>query len=160
MHGNQKIQVYRKTLVSCPIELVSHATNVPKDVKQVANVQFQRRLKSELSSNGIWNLIHVMDYTNFAKRLAIDKENLMIFCFQDSLLDKLKCVIKRKDLRPKQFLYDTTFLLGDFYLSFLVFCDTELSSIPAIPCIFLYKKENYLRHIKSFGLWLSDISQN
>jgi hypothetical protein len=69
-------------------------------VKQVANAQFQRRRKSELSSNGLWNLMHVMHDTNFVKRLAIDEDNFMIFCFQDDLLEKLECVINRKELRP------------------------------------------------------------
>lgn len=144
------IQVYRKTLASCPRELDRHAINAPKDVKQVANVQFQRRLKSELSSNGLWNLMHIIDDTKFVKRLAIDKDNLMIFCFQDDLLDKFKCVLNRKDLRPQQLSYDTTFLLGDFYLSFLVFRETEFSTVPAIPCIYFIHERKLLETHEEF----------
>jgi hypothetical protein len=44
--------------------------------------------------------MHVMHDTNFVKRLAIDEDNFMIFCFQDDLLEKLECVINRKELRP------------------------------------------------------------
>jgi hypothetical protein len=95
------IQVYRKTLASFPRELESHATNAPRDVKQVANAQLQRRLKSNLSSNVLWNLMYIIDDTKFVKRLVIDKDDLMIFCFQDELLKKTK-------VRSKQTRFKTT----------------------------------------------------
>ncbi len=144
------IQVYRKTLASCPRELESHATNAPRDVKQVANAQFQRRIKSNLSSNGLWNLLYIIDDTKFVKRLVIDKDDFMIFCFQDALLEKLKCVLNRRDLKPQQLSYDTTFLLGDFYLSILVFRETELESAPAIPCIFFIHERKLMETHEEF----------
>lgn len=104
----------------------------------MTNTQLQRRLKSNLSSNWIWNLMYIIDDTQFVKRLTIDKDDLMIFCIQDDLLEKMKCVLNRQDLKPQQLSYDTTFLIGDFYLSFLVFRETEFSSAPAIPCIFFH----------------------
>ncbi|EFX65370.1 hypothetical protein DAPPUDRAFT_333229 [Daphnia pulex] len=44
-------------MASCPKDLHTHAVNAPRDVKQVANTQFQRRLKSNLSSKGLLNLM-------------------------------------------------------------------------------------------------------
>lgn len=82
--------------------------------------------------------MYIIDDTQFVKRLTIDKDDLMILCFQDDLLEKTKCVLNRQDLKPQQLSYDTTFLIGDFYLSFLVFRETEFSSAPAIPCIFFH----------------------
>ena len=142
------IQVYRKTM--CPRDLHTHAVNAPRDLKQVANTQFQRRLKSNLSSNELWHLVYIIDDTQFVKRLVIDKDDLMIFCFQDDLLEKMKCVLNRHELKPQQLSYDTTFLLGDYYLSFLVFRETELSSAPAIPCIFFIHKRKLLETHKEF----------
>jgi hypothetical protein len=144
------IQVYRKTLASCPRELESHATNARRDVKQVENVQFQRRLKSNLSSNVLWNLMYIIDDTKFVKRLVIDKDDLMIFCFQDELLKKLKCVLNRRDLKPQQQSYDKTFLLGDYYLSFIFFRETELESAPAIPCIFFIHERKLMKTHEEF----------
>lgn len=144
------IQVYRKTLPSCSRELESHATNARRDVKQVANAQFQRRLKTNLSSNVLWNLMYTIDDTTFVKRLVIDKDDLMIFCFQDELLEKLKSVLNRRDLKPQQLSYDTTFLLGDYYLSFHVFRETELESSSAIPCIFFIHERKFMERHEEF----------
>ncbi|KZS13011.1 Uncharacterized protein APZ42_021947 [Daphnia magna] len=119
-------------------------------LKQVTNTQLQRRLKSNLSSNWIWNLMYIIDDTQFVKRLTIDKDDLMIFCIQDDLLEKMKCVLNRQDLKPQQLSYDTTFLIGDFYLSFLVFRETEFSSAPAIPCIFFIHERKLLETHEEF----------
>ena len=61
------IQVYRKTIASCPRDLHTHAVNAPRDLKQVANTQFQRRLKSNLSSNGLWNLVYSLYHINWCR---------------------------------------------------------------------------------------------
>ncbi|KAI9565115.1 hypothetical protein GHT06_008884 [Daphnia sinensis] len=62
------IQVYRKTLAECSRDLETHAVNSPRDAKQLANAQFRSRLKSNLSSNGIWNLMYIIDDTQFIIR--------------------------------------------------------------------------------------------
>lgn len=46
--------------------------------------------------------------------------------------------------------YDTTFLLGDFYLSFLVFRETEFSTVPAIPCIYFIHERKLLETHEEF----------
>jgi hypothetical protein len=76
-----QLQVYIKTMASCPRDLQSHAIFAPRDLKQVANTQFHRRLKSSVSSNGLYSiwLIYIIDDTQFVKRLVIDKDDLMIF---------------------------------------------------------------------------------
>ena len=86
--------------------------------------------------DSLYNLLAETSETGFIKRLMVH-EDLMMFCYEENLLEKFKAVIDREDLPPQCISYDTTYKLGDFYVSFLVFRETEFFEMPCIPAIYL-----------------------
>ena len=58
-------------------------------------------------------------------------------------LANFKNLLDRDDLPPQWLSYDTTFNMGDFYLSVLVYRETEFESTPVIPLLYLIHERKW-----------------
>lgn len=115
----------------------------PRDRKQLENAQYKIRQKARLSKDGLWNVVNMLEDTFFVHSLYMDKDELIVCCFNNHLAEIFCQVLASKDLPPQCLSYDTTFKLGDFYLSFLTFRETELTRQPAIPLIFFIHERKF-----------------
>ena len=129
-------KLYRQLVNSAPSDLGRHRTNAPRDQKQVRNAQQNLRAEKRLTQDSLYNLLAETSATGFIKRLMVH-EDAMMFCYEENLLEKFKAVIDREDLPAQCISYDTTYKLGDFYVSFLVFRETEFIEMSCIPVIYL-----------------------
>ena len=64
-------------------------------------------------------------------------------CGHRSLADELDGLLQAASNIPQLLSYDTTFQLGDFYLSAFLFRHTTFSSSPVIPCFFLLHERKF-----------------
>lgn len=59
------------------------------------------------------------------------------------MMVEFRALLKRKDLRAMILSYDTTFDLGDFYVSILTFRQTEFEEEPVIPLLYLIHERKW-----------------
>ena len=104
--------VFKKLVTEGPSDLSRHVVGVPRDDEQVRNVQRVVARSKRISPDALHNMVLL-------------QEELGIIGFHDDLVEKFRSIIDREDLPPQSLTYDTTFNLGDFYLSVLVFPETE-----------------------------------
>ena len=64
-------------------------------------------------------------------------------CGHGSLAEELDGVLQAESEVPQMLSYDTTFQLGDFYLSVFLFQHSTFSSSPVIPGFFLIHERKF-----------------
>ena len=114
-------------------------TAAPRNVEQVHNQKKLVRNKSRLSRDGLYNLHEFAYDSNFIHRI-VTYPDLSITCYNKSIVNVFKGLLSSptEPERPTVTLtYDTTFNLGDFYLSVLLFRETDFSPSPIIPLAYL-----------------------
>ena len=95
------------------------AVTKPRNVKQVHNVRAVQKEDLRLSRDAIYNT-HEIAYEGGFVHYIVTYPDLAIIAGSEGILSELNSIIKLKD---KEFLfsYNTTFSLGEFYVSPLVF---------------------------------------
>ena len=76
--------------------------------------------------------------------------DLVCVCSQNELLDELDRVLLLKSPSAQLLYYDTTFQLGDFYVSVLRFRHTLFKVSPVIPAAFLVHERKFEQCHKEF----------
>lgn len=111
-------------------------------MKQLRNLHFQYLKQSRLSQDALYN-IHEIAYDNpgFVWKITTFPD-LVCVCGLQELLDELDRVLLLDS--PSQLLsYDTTFQLGDFYVSPLLFRHVVFKQCPCIPAMFLIHERKF-----------------
>lgn len=67
----------------------------------------------------------------------------MVICGSSMVLKELDLLLQVESELPQLLSYDTTFQVGDFYLSPLLFRHTLFSSSPVIPALFLIHERKF-----------------
>ena len=117
----------------------------PRNVKQLQNLKSKLSGQSRLSRDAILNT-HTIAYEepNFVWKLTTVPD-LLVICGMEAMLDELKQLLKKPN--PSQMLsYDTTFCLGDFYVSPLLFRHTMFEENPVMPVLFMFHERQYQEH--------------
>lgn len=128
--------VYRKhvTNVPSPTHL---AVLQPRNVRQVKNIRSKQQQKQRLSHDSLYNLHEIaLDLPDFI-HLIHTYPDLVCVCGTKQLFDEFDRVLLLQSSVPQLLAYDTTFELGDFYLSTLTFRHTLFKEAPVIPAAFL-----------------------
>ena len=128
--------VYKKEIASMDCDDTIVAAQTPRNVKQLRNLRFDYLHKSRLSKDGLYNLHEIAyDIPGFIWKIVTYPDLIVIFRLQELLeeLDKVLLLDSCHELLS----YDTTFQLGDFYLSPLLFRHTIFSNKPMIPAMFM-----------------------
>jgi hypothetical protein len=97
----------------------------PRNTKQVASIQANERKKLRLTHDALYNIHALVD--GFIARV--------LMCGSAHELGQL--LLCRSPSAPQLLSYDTTFQLGDFFVSPLLFSHTAFISSPVIPLLFL-----------------------
>ena len=115
----------------------------PRNSKQIANLQQNERSKSRLTHDALYNL-HELAY-DLRPFVVLIKTfpDVLIVCGHGSLAEELDGLLQAESEVPQLLSYDTTFQLGDFYLSVFLFRHTTFSSSPVIPCFFLIHERKF-----------------
>ena len=129
--------VYKKkvSISNCPLQ--HQPVLVPRNRKQVANFQALQRQKLRLSHDALYNL-HELSYdlSEFIHKI-VTFPDLIVVCGMKCMLRECNRLLKLKQTSPQLMSYDTTFQLGDFYVSPLLFRNTLFKSSPVMPAMFV-----------------------
>ena len=134
--------VYKKEVaeVNCLSEQVP--SHMPRDLKQVQNLHFKHSNESRISRDDLYNLHEIAyDTTGFVHK-TITYTDLACVCGLDQILKEANHILQLNE--PGQLLsYDTTFQLGDFYVSALLLRHTIFEEKPCIPMMFLVHERKF-----------------
>ena len=120
-----------------------HSILKPRNLKQIRNLQHREQQKYRLTHDALYNL-HELAYDLSDYVITIKTyPNLIVICGLQALSSELNNLLMADSELPQLLSYDTTFQLGDFYLSPLLFRHTLFSSSPVIPVLFLIHERKF-----------------
>ena len=135
--------VYKKMVAEGDCTNYHQPVLIPRDTTQIKNIQARNRQKFRLTHDALYNL-HELTYDlgNFVSKI-ITYPNLIIVCGLKGLIQELDRLILLAPDNPILLSYDTTFQLGDFYLSPFLFKHVLFKSQPVIPAAFLLHERKF-----------------
>ena len=110
---------------------------IPRNMQQLRNLRFKVLSENGKCSDGLSNL-HKLAYggeTNFIWRIETYPNLICILGLRD-IIAEMDRVLQLNEV-GQLLSYDTTFNLGDFYVSLLVFRNVIFCEYPCIPVAFL-----------------------
>ena len=134
---DKPMKVYRKLTSNPNISGEHHSVLNPRNLQQVKNHQRLTREKGKLSKDDIYNLVQLAYHLDgFVSEITVYPDLLTIFALPEMISTFTELIQSNLDT-PVCLVYDTTFNLGDFYVSPLVFRHELFENTPWIPLAFL-----------------------
>jgi len=112
---------------------------VPRNSKQIKNLQAKERQLSCLTHDALYNL-HEVAYDLGDKIITFP--DLIIVCGLRTVLQELDRIVSA-DTEASVLSYDTTFQLGNFYVSPLLFHHILFNESPVIPVTFMVHERKF-----------------
>ena len=135
--------VYRKEIAGSSCHDQHQPVLKPRNTKQVANIQSKNRQKFRLSHDALYNLHELaFDLSGFVAKITTYPD-LIVICGMPHMIQELDSVLISRSKSPTLLSYDTTFQLGDFYLSPLLFRHTLFVGSPVMPAMFLIHERKF-----------------
>ena len=128
-------QVYQQLVLAGPSDVQEQLTSVPRNIEQVRNSAKATRNRVRLSRDALYNL-HEFAYDSSFVHHITTYPDLLVIRYDATTLQIFTDVVANSQ-ETQLLSYDTTFTLGDFYLSILLFRQTEFDSNPVIPLAYL-----------------------
>ena len=130
------MKTYQKQLgVTCPPELFPVLQ--PRGYRQVVNSQTTARKKEGLSHDEYYNLLLMAhELPDFIKDIVLFPY-LLSYVMNSEILQEFNKLLLIQNVNGMYITYDTTFCLGDFFVSVLVFRHIIFKTDPAIPLGFM-----------------------
>jgi len=116
---------------------------LPRNPKQIKNIQANQRQSARLSHDALVN-VHELAYDlgDFVYKITTYPD-LVVVCGSKPILSELDRIIKVNSDHPVLLSYDTTFKLGDFYVSPLLFKHVLFVEAPVMPAAFLIHERKF-----------------
>ena len=135
--------VYKKFISNNAISSLP-PSHLPRNTRQVINLQHRERQKSRLTHDSLYNLHELsLDLEGFVKVIKTHPD-LIVICGLEVILNEMEMVLRHTQSTNVQLLsYDTTFQLGDFYVSPFLFRYTHFKTSPVIPAAFLIHERKF-----------------
>ena len=148
--------VYKKLVAEVDCTSSHQPVLNPRDTTQVKNVQAKNRQKLRLTHDALYNLHELAyDLGDFVSKI-ITYPDLIVICGLKGLKQELDRLILSAPDDPVLMSYDTTFQLGDFYLSPVLFKHVLFESQPVIPAAFLIHERKLQSGHKELMLHLKE----
>ena len=140
-------KVYKSSVTKVCGETDDHlAVLQPRDQKQVQNVRMNELKSRRISHDALYNMHELaIDMPNFIHTIRTHPD-LVCVCGHSAILEELDRVLLLDSSLPQLLSYDTTFQLGDFYVSILCFRHTLFKEAPVIPAAFLIHERKFEAH--------------
>ena len=120
----------------------------PQNDKQGENIRTKQLQKHRISHDELYNLHEMaVDMPDFIHTIHTHPD-LVCVCGQRALLEEMDRVLLLNSPSAQLLSYDTTFQLGDFYVSVLCFRHTLFKEAPVIPAAFLVHERKFEEHHK------------
>lgn len=126
-----------------------------RNLEQVRNAQKLVRNKGRMSRDALYNLHELAYDTQFVKHITTFPD-LAVYVYHTDAVTQFKTVVAKcvADDISMILSYDTTFQLGDFFVSPLVFQDMRFNPPPTVPLAYLIHErktksvhEEFFRHV-------------
>ena len=128
---------------------------LPRNVKQIKNLQAKDRQSVRLTHDALYN-VHELAYDleDFVYKI-ITFPDLIIVCGLNVVLQELNRIISAITKTLILLSYDTTFQLGDFYVSPLLFRHVLFNESPIIPAAFMLHERKFQSAHEEFMKYIS-----
>ena len=134
--------VYKKEVAAMNSESSAVPVYTPRNIQQLRNLRFKKLKQSRISQDALYNLHEIAyDIPGFIWKITTFPD-LVCICGLQEIVDELDRVLVL-DPSSQLLSYDTTFLLGDFYVSPLIFRHTLFQEAPCIPSMFLIHERKF-----------------
>ena len=129
--------LYKEKISQQNSESVDTETELPRNLKQLQNLRVKYLDEKRISKDEFYNLHEIaFDIQNKFVQKVITIPDLVCVCgMKEVLSDADKAIMLNET--GQLLSYDTTFMLGDFYVSLLLFRHTIFVENPSIPALFL-----------------------
>jgi len=128
---------YKKSLSTASHFSTSNPSLQLWNKRQVINHKSLERQKLRLSHNDLYNVHEIAyDLSGFVAKI-ITYPDLVVVCAHPKVLDEMNNLLQIGNTGGQLFSYDTTFELGDIYVSALLMCHVLFYGAPVIPVGFL-----------------------
>ena len=115
---------------------------VPRNIQQMRNLCFKVVNRNRISHDALYNLNEIAyDVPGFIWKITTHPD-LVCVCGLKQLFEEMDRVLLLKGV-GLILSYDTTFQLGDFYVSPLIFRQVLFRQQPSIPVAFLLQERKY-----------------
>ena len=124
-------------------------TKLPRNLKQLQNLRVKFLSQNRISKDELYNLHEIacdVGTDNFVRKV-ITIPDLACVCGLKEVLSEADKAILLNEI-GQLLSYDTTFMLGDFYVSLLLFRHTVFVENPSIPTLFLIHEKRCLKVIR------------
>jgi len=114
-------------------------TSAPRNVEQIRNTKKIQRNLARLSHYALYN-VHELAYDSNCIHYIVTYPVLSVICYNPDLVEVFNSLLSSftdQDKPTVTVTYDTPFNLGDFYVSVLLFRETEFDPSPIVPLAFL-----------------------
>ena len=144
---NSTGQVYKENINTKETEAVHQGILNARDKRQVKNLTTLQRKKYRISHDEIYGSLQIAHHiSDYVKLLTIYPDLRIVFGSKD-ILAELNRVLAIKSDEPVLLSYDTTFNVGDFFVSVLVFRHVLFKDRVTIPAAFLiHDRKNQTTH--------------
>ena len=133
-----------------------HEEEMPRNLKQIQNLCYKGNNEMRISWDALFN-IHAIarDSSNEFIHSIHTFPNLVVICGHSLMLDELEKVLYF-DTIEQCLSYDTTFQIGDFYVSALIFRHIIFRENPCMPALFLIHERKFQQHHEILFNFLKD----
>ena len=140
---NTPSKVYKAAVTNLPASSSHLPVLQPRNHKQVENYRRKHLQNQRISHDSLYSL-HQIAYgePDFIHSIHTFPDFVCVLG-QQAILDELDRVLMIQTSSPQLLSYDTTFQLGDFYISVLNFKHTIFREAPVIPAIFMLHERKY-----------------
>ena len=133
----QLINIYKKEIMKNDCLPAHQSVLKPKNVKQISNIKARNRQKFRLTHDSLYNIHELaFDLDGFIAKI-ITYPDLIVVCGSKLMVAELSKVLQTSTKNSQLLSYDTTFKLGDFFLSPLLFRHCAFMQSPVLPVLFL-----------------------
>ena len=134
--------VYKKEVAAMNSESSAIPVYTPHNIQQLWNLCFKELKQSQSSQDALYNFHEIAYYTQGFIWKITTVPDLVCICGLQEILDEVDRV-PVLDPSSQILSYDNTFLLGDFYVSPLIFRHTLFKEAPCIPSMFLIHERKF-----------------
>ncbi|KAL1448691.1 hypothetical protein WDU94_009841 [Cyamophila willieti] len=109
----------------------------PKNPKQVRNSIDRARAKRSVSNDDVLGVYLLHDEIDFVQHMTLLRQYSVILYSEKSIEEFAQCVESDVQKSSVVLYYDTTFELGDFFLSVLSYKHHFFSNAPTVPLVYM-----------------------
>ena len=129
---------------------------LPRNSQQVRNIQSAVRNRLRPSRDALYNLHEFAQDSSFVQCITTHPD-LLVILYHPEVVDIFNRTLSdRSNATVQQLSYDTTFCLGDYYLSVLLFRETQFEQCPVLPLSYLLHERKlmtthdaFFKHMKA-----------